>query len=79
MAMEIISNYSNYVANYDDTTKKSNKKSNSNAATRSEDKIQEYYEQLCKKFSKMDFNTSGDIASSSKHNFQYIYADRGRF
>lgn len=68
MAMEIISNYSNYAANYTDTAKKSNKKSNSNAATSSKDKIQEYYEQLCKKFSQMDFNTSGDIASSSKHN-----------
>lgn len=68
MAMEIISNYSNYAVNYADTTKKFNKKSDSNVATSSEDKVQEYYEKLCKKFSQMDFNTSGGIASSSKHN-----------
>lgn len=68
MAMEIISNYSDYAANYAVNYADTTKKSNSNAATSSKDKVQEYYEKLCKKFSQMDFNTSGDIASSSKHN-----------
>ena len=72
MAMEIISNYSNYAANYADTTKKSSSNTatevKTNTSTRSKDKVQEYYEQLCKKFPQIKINPSGGIASVSKNN-----------
>ena len=72
MAMEIISNYSNYAANYADTTKKSSSNTatevKTNTSTNSKDKVQEYYEQLCKKFPQIKINTSGGIASGSKNN-----------
>ena len=72
MAMKIISNYSNYVANYADTTKKSGSnaatKAKTKTSTNSKDKVQEYYEQLCKKFSQININSSGGIASGGKNN-----------
>lgn len=46
MAMEITSNYSNYAANYADTTKKSSSnvatEVKTNTSTSSKDKVQEY-------------------------------------
>ncbi|MDE6940408.1 MAG: hypothetical protein K2P40_05650 [Lachnospiraceae bacterium] len=72
MAMEIINNYSSHAENYADTTKKSNSNAVTegriNTATNSRDNVQQYYEQLCKKFSRMSINTSGQITSSSKNN-----------
>ena len=72
MAMEITSNYSNYAAKYADTTKKSSSNTatevKTNTSTNSKDKVQEYYEQLCKKFPQIKINTSGGIASGSKNN-----------
>lgn len=72
MAMEIINNYSSHAENYADTTKKSNSNAVTegriNTATNSRDNVQQYYEQLCKKFSRINFNTSGGITSSSKNN-----------
>ena len=72
MAMEITSNYSNYAAKYADTTKKSSSNAatevKTNTSTSSKDKVQEYYEQLCKKFPQIKINTSGGIASGSKNN-----------
>ncbi len=72
MAMEMINNYSSHAENYAGTTKKSNSNAVTegriNAATNSKDNVQQYYEQLCKKFSPMNINTSGGITSSSKNN-----------
>ena len=69
MAMEIISNYSNYAANYADTTKKSNSKAaaevKTSTSTNSNDKVQEYYEKLCKKFPQINFNTNGGVIPSN--------------
>lgn len=63
MSMEITNNYRNYAANYADTTKKTDSK-----ATNCKDKVQAYYEQLCKRFSQIKINTSGEIVSGSKNN-----------
>ena len=72
MAMEITSNYSNYAGNYTDTTKKSDSKAatevKTNTSTNSKDKVQAYYEQLCKKFPQININSSGGIASGGKNN-----------
>lgn len=72
MAMEITNNYSSYAANYTDTAKKSDSKAaaeaKANTSTNSKDKVQEYYEQLCKKFPQIKINTSGGIISGSENN-----------
>ena len=72
MAMEITNNYSSYAASYTDTTKKSDSKAateaKSNTSTNSKDKVQVYYEQLCKKFSQININSSGGIVSGGKNN-----------
>lgn len=68
MAMEITNNYSNYATNYADTVKKADSKATTEVKTNSKDKVQEYYEQLCKKFLQIKINTSGGIASGSKNN-----------
>ncbi len=57
MAMEITNNYNNYAANYTDISKKSESKATANTSTDSKDKVQEYYEQLCKKFPQIKINT----------------------
>lgn len=68
MAMEITSNYSNYAVNYTDTTKKAATEVKTNTSTNSKDKVQAYYEQLCKKFSQININSSGGIANGGKNN-----------
>ena len=72
MAMEITNNYSSYVASYTDTTKKSDSKAETevktNTSTNSKDKVQAYYEQLCKKFPQININSNGGIASGGKNN-----------
>ena len=72
MAMEITNNYSSYVASYIDTAKKADSKVvaevKTNTSTNSKDKVQAYYEQLCKKFPQININSSGDIASGGKNN-----------
>ena len=71
MAMEITNNYSSYVASYTDTTKKSDSKAETevktNTSTNSKDKVQAYYEQLCKKFPQININSNGGIASGCKN------------
>ena len=57
MAMEITNNYSNYATNYADTVKKADNKATTEVKTNNKDKVQEYYEKLCKKFSQINFNT----------------------
>lgn len=68
MSMELTNNYSNYAANYADTAKKSDSKAaaevKGNAPTSSKDKVQAYYEKLCKKFPQIKFNTNGGVLSS---------------
>ena len=65
MAMEITSNYSNYAANYVDTVKKPDSKASAevkvNTSVNSKDKVQAYYEKLCKKFPNITFNTSSGL------------------
>ena len=58
MAMEITNNYSNFATNYADTVKKADSKATTEAKTNSKDKVQEYYEKLCKKFPQINFNTN---------------------
>ena len=65
MAMEITSNFSNYVASYTDTTKKADSKAAAEAKTSSKDKVEAYYEQLCKKFPQINFNTNGGVLPSN--------------
>lgn len=69
MAMEITNNYSSYAASYTDTTKKSDSKAaeevKTNTSTNSKDKVQAYYEKLCKKFPQINFNTNGDVLPSN--------------
>ncbi len=69
MAMEITSNYSNYAANYTNTMKKADSKAaaevKTNAPANSKDKVQEYYEKLCKKFSDITFNTGSGLMSGN--------------
>ena len=69
MAMEITSNYSNYAANYADIVKKQDSKAaaevKTSKSTNSKDKVQAYYEQLCKKFPQINFNTNGGVLPSN--------------
>ena len=65
MVMEITNNYSNYATNYVDTAKKANSKMATEIRTNSKDKVQEYYEKLCKKFPQISFNTNGDVLLSN--------------
>ena len=69
MAMEITNNYSSYAASYTDSTKKVDSKAASevktNTSTNSKDKVQAYYEQLCKKFPQINFNTNGGVLPSN--------------
>ena len=69
MAMEITSNYSSYAASYTDTAKKVDSKVatevKTNTSTNSKDKVQAYYEQLCKKFPQINFNTNGGVLPSN--------------
>ncbi len=69
MSMEITNNYSNYAANYVDNAKKPDSKSaaevKTNTSTNSKDKVQAYYEQLCKKFPQINFNTNGGVLPSN--------------
>lgn len=65
MAMEITNNYSNYATNYADTAKKADSKATTEVKTNSKDKVQEYYEKLCKKFPQINFNTNGGVLPSN--------------
>ena len=71
MAMEITSNYSNYAANYADIVKKPDSKAaaevKTSKSTNSKDKVQAYYEKLCKKFPNITFNTSSGLMSGNEN------------
>ncbi len=69
MSMEITNISSNYGTNYTGGTKKSEGKTTEvkqNTSTNSKDKVQEYYEKLCKKFPQINFNTNGGVLSSNR-------------
>ena len=61
MAMEITNNYGNYYnsAVYNAAGNGQTKKTKAEKAQSSGNKVQEYYEKLCKKFPQITFNTSG--------------------
>ncbi len=65
MAMEITNNYSNYAANYMDNRKKAEsspaREARPSTSANSRDRVQEYYEKLCKKFPRINFNTNGGV------------------
>ena len=61
-------NYSNYTANYADTVKKPDSKAAAEVKTSSKGKVQEYYEQLCKKFPQININSSRGIAGGGRNN-----------
>ena len=69
MSMEITNNYSNYAANYTDAVKKLDGRAATEVkiskSTNSKDKVQAYYEQLCKKFPQINFNTNGGVLPSN--------------
>lgn len=69
MAMEITNNYSSYTASYTDTAKRADSKAaaevKANTSANSRDKVQAYYEQLCRKFPQINFNTNGGILPSN--------------
>ena len=67
MAMEITNNYSNYATNYADTAKKADSKATTEVKTNSKDKVQEYYEKLCKKFPEITFNTGSRLMSGNEN------------
>ena len=69
MSMEITNNYSNYAANYTDAVKKPDGRAatevKTSKSTNGKDKVQAYYEQLCKKFPQINFNTNGGVLPSN--------------
>ena len=69
MSMEITNNYSNYAANYTDAVKKPDVRAatevKTSKSTNSKDKVQAYYEQLCKKFPQININTNGGVLPSN--------------
>ena len=78
MSMEITNNYSNYAANYTDTVKKPDSKAAEikvNTSTNSKDKVQAYYEQLCKKFPQINVNLNRGIAGGGKNNIVLNLSD----
>lgn len=65
MSMEVSGNYAGYYNNPFLGSKKESKQAaevKSNTAASSKEKVQEYYERLCKKFSTISFHTSGGYA-----------------
>ena len=70
MSMEVSSNYAGYYNSTLSDSKKERKQAaevKSSTSTSSKDKVQEYYERLCKKFSTITFNTSGSIATGGEN------------
>ena len=62
MSMEVSSNYAGYYNNTLSDSKKESKQTaedKSNTSASSKDKVQEYYEKICKKFPQITFNTNG--------------------
>ena len=72
MSMEITNNYSNYAANYVETAKNPDGKAatevKTSKSTNSKDRVQAYYEQLCKKFPQININSSRGFAGGSRNN-----------
>ena len=69
MAMEISSNYGSYYnsAVYSTAENGQTEKTKSERAQNSGDKVQEYYEKLCKKFPEITFNKSGGLVSGNEN------------
>ena len=71
MSMEITNNYSNYAASYTDAVKKPDGRAatevKTSKSTNSKDRVQAYYEKLCKKFLNITFNTSSGLMSGNEN------------
>lgn len=70
MLMEVNNNYTGYYNNIFSGSKKENKQTTdvkSNKSESNKDKVQEYYEQLCKKFPQINFNTNGVVLPSNSN------------
>ena len=67
---EISSNYGNYYngAVYSTAENGQMKETKSERAQNSGDKVQEYYEKLCKKFPEITFNKSGGLEAMKEYN-----------
>ena len=61
MSMEISSNYGSYYNNtvYNSRANEETEKTKTEKVQSSKDKVEEYYQKLCKKFPEISFNTSG--------------------
>jgi len=61
MSMEISSNYSSYYNNtvYNSRANEETEKTKTEKVQSSKEKVEEYYQKLCKKFPEISFNTSG--------------------
>ena len=61
MSMEISSNYGSYYNNtvYNSRTNEETEKKKTEKVQSSKEKVEEYYQKLCKKFPEISFNTSG--------------------
>ena len=61
MSMEIGSNYGSYYNNtvYNSRANKETEKTKTEKVQNSKEKVEEYYQKLCKKFPEISFNTSG--------------------
>ena len=69
MAMEVGGNYGNYHNStvYNIAESGQTEKTNAEKTQGSGDKVQEYYEKLCKKFLPINFNTDGNIMSCNSN------------
>ena len=70
MSMEVSGNYAGYYNNTLSDSKKESKQTaevKANTSATGKDKVQEYYEKLCKKFPGLSFNTSRGLATSSEN------------
>ena len=68
MSMEISSNYGNYYNNtvYHSKENEQTEKAKTEKVQRSKEKVEEYYQKLCKKFPEISFNTSsGELRCNS--------------
>lgn len=70
MAMGIVNNYSNFANGYADAGKRPDSKvaagTGASDSADSKDKVQEYYEKLCKKFPQINININGGALPSSR-------------
>lgn len=69
MSMEISSNYGSYYNNtvYNSRANEQTEKTKTEKVQSSKEKVEEYYQKLCKKFPEISFNTSGGLISGDEN------------